>query len=117
MASGKAPPGEVIISNDALLIATLMVIVCDGELPSPAWMVNVKLPVAVGVPLNVPFEFNVKPPGNWPLASVQAMGVIPPLDWNVKLYGTPIMASGNAPGTVVIVSAVAILMVKVTLAS
>src|SRR5579859_2069829 len=84
-ASGSAPLAVLTTSNDLLPIATLRVIVCAGELPSPACTVKVKLPVAVGVPVSVPSEFRVKPAGSWPLASVHAMGEIPPFDWNVKV--------------------------------
>jgi hypothetical protein len=72
-------------NTGTLVIATLIEIVCDGKLASPACTVNVKLPVAVGVPLSVPAEFKLKPGGSCPLASVQTTGDIPPLDWKVKV--------------------------------
>ncbi len=57
-----------------------------GEQESVARSVKLKVPGAVGVPARRPEEASVKPAGNAPLATVQAIGAIPPLDASWKLY-------------------------------
>jgi len=44
-----------------------------------AVIVNVKLPVPVGLPLNAPFVARLRPEGRVPLVTAKVYGQVPPL--------------------------------------
>src|SRR5438046_2987419 len=59
-------------------------------LPSVTLIVNPNWPVAVGVPLSVPFEASVRPGGRYVNgASVHVSAPVPPVAVNVFVYAVP----------------------------
>jgi len=58
-------------------------------------MVNVDLPVPVGVPEIVPLLLRLKPAGSVPKETVHAYGVLPPEAEIVDEYGCPFVPLGN----------------------
>ena len=53
---------------------------------SVTWMVNRKLPAAVGVPLRMPVAgTSVRPPGSVPPATLHVYGGVPAVAWNIAV--------------------------------
>ena len=67
-----------------------------GAQESCTWIVAVKLPEAVGVPLSKPALESVMPAGKAPEMTLQVFAPVPPEDVNWKLYAVPWVAAGRA---------------------
>jgi hypothetical protein len=96
-----------VIVNDKFTIA-----LCCGLAESFTVNVNAApLTAAVGVPLIVPVELNVRPAGSVPLVNVHAYGAVPPVAASVAVYAAPtcpfasdvvVTASGDTLAAVIV---------------
>lgn len=101
--SAYATPTVPLLNEDVVIVrvAGAIVTVYDWDAfsagceESETWMVNVDLPLPVGLPEIVPLLLRLKPAGSVPEETVHAYGVMPPVAARVDEYDCPFVPLGN----------------------
>ena len=81
---GVAVAGQIVqllVHDAAIVMLRLLLAVAVDE--SVTWAVKVNVPLALGVPVMLPFVFSVRPPGSEPLVLDQEYGGAPPFALSV----------------------------------
>jgi hypothetical protein len=88
--------GELVRITRGGLTVKVSGLLAVAPLKSVTWMVKLKMPAVVGVPLICPVaEFSARPPGKAPTVTAQIYGGVPPLTIGVTEHLTPTVHGGK----------------------
>src|ERR1022692_2785265 len=93
---------EAVVMDGGGLMVKANALLAVAWLTSVTWMVKLKLPAVVGVPLICPVaEFSATPAGRVPAGTLKVKGNVPPVITRVCEYLAPTVPCGNGEAVVI----------------